>query len=224
MAARYDAYAGHLAEHVSRTLAPVSGTYEDAEPGALRIDLLRVDPTPARRLITLITCGLGLHEPPADETGARPPRCELLMTLPADWRLDAAALHEERWYWPLSWLKALALEGSRPGRWLGTGHTIPSADPPLPIAPHTRQCCMLLAEPHTAPAAFARWRLGASAFVQFLAVVPIDADEMEYKLKHGAMALLALFEQRGISDIVNPSRPSAVGDGETGWPRGELSA
>lgn len=213
MPVRFDAYAEHLAEHISKTLAPVSGFYADAEPGPLRIDLLRVDPTPARRLHTLITCGLGLHEPPADEEGVRPPRCELMMTLPPEWRLDEAALQDERWYWPLSWLKALALEGSRPGRWLGVGHTIPSAEPPLPIAPETRQCCMLLVEPRTAPADFARWRLGESAFVQLLAVVPIDAEEMQYKLRHGAAALLALFEQQGISDIVNPVRRGAIGGG-----------
>lgn len=211
MSVPFDAYAEHLAEHVSRTLAPISGSYEDAEPGLLRIDLLRVDPSPARRLVTLITCGLGLHEPPPDEEGARPPRCELVMTLPGEWRLDEPALQDERWYWPLSWLKALALEGSRPGRWLGVGHTIPAGDPPIPVAPGTRQCCMWLIEPRSAPAAFGRWWLGTRAFVQFLAVVPIDVREMEYKLQHGAAALAGLFERRGISDIVNLTRPGALG-------------
>lgn len=41
-------------------------------------------------------------------------------------------------------------------------------------------------------------------------VVPVHAAEMDYKLRHGADALITCFNDRGVSEVTDPDRPSAV--------------
>ena len=61
-------------------------------------------------------------------------RAELMIALPAEWKLADSQLEDERWYWPIRNLKALARLPHEYETWLGFGHTVPNGDPPEPYA------------------------------------------------------------------------------------------
>lgn len=46
--------------------------------------------------------------------------------------------------------------------------------------------------------------------VRFWSLLPLHADEMDYKLRYGVDALAERLEAAGVSDVVDLARPSAV--------------
>jgi hypothetical protein len=46
--------------------------------------------------------------------------------------------------------------------------------------------------------------------IHFFGIVPLHADEMELKLREGAEALFDGFDEHGISELLDPARPSTV--------------
>ena len=74
--------------------------------------------------------------------------------------------------------------------------TIPNGDPATPYAHDTSLCGALLGPVLVMPDGFDRFRVGD--------------DEMQYKLDHGALALWDLFDEHGISEALDPSRPSVA--------------
>ena len=51
-------------------------------------------------------------------------RAELVIALPADWKLNQESMQDERWYWPIRLLKALARLPIYNDTWLAWGHTM----------------------------------------------------------------------------------------------------
>ena len=46
--------------------------------------------------------------------------------------------------------------------------------------------------------------------VDLLTLIPIYPEEVDYKLEHGAEALLDALDRAGIGDLIDPARPSAI--------------
>ena len=55
-------------------------------------------------------------------------------------------------------------------------------------------------------AGFAELALSDDRVVQFYAVVPLYAEEMEFKLKNGTDALLERFATAGVDELIDPRR------------------
>ena len=70
-------------------------------------------------------------------------RAELAIALPADWKLNQESIQDERWYWPIRLLKALARLPIVNDTWLAWGHTM---DNTRPFAENTELCAFILAE------------------------------------------------------------------------------
>lgn len=51
-----------------------------------------------------------------------------------------------------------------------------------------------------------------TAQIELLTLLPLYAEELDYKVQHGLDALLDAFTAAGISEVVDPERPSAIGD------------
>jgi len=172
----------------------------------IHLDVAIIDPTPERDHYTLVTMGAGAHIMnlpkgfPKDTLG----RSELMIRLPPDWNIES---DEERWYWPIRWLKIVARVPIDQDTWIGWGHTIPTGEP---VAENTEFECMLLANPENYDESAVRCQLPNGDFVNFYQILPIYEDEMEFKINVDATPLVDLLYEKDIHGVVDIRRKSVV--------------
>lgn len=202
------AQAAALQKHIRAWLGPVSRVL----PGADGVEVLVIDPQPGREYYTLLTWGMGARpmELPPDLEGQQLERAELMMLLPAGWKLGD---EREIWRWPVRWLRLLARMPAEQGTWLGWGHTIPNG---RPFASNTLLCGVMLVDPLDAPEPAAICPLPGGEAVNFYQLLPLYAPEMDLKLVQDADGLLDAMEDKGLLEEpwVRVDRPSAVGEVE----------
>lgn len=155
----------------------------------------------------MVTMGMGAHRMNVPEELAeyRLERAELAIALPPDWKLDEESMKEEKWYWPIGLLKVLARLPAASDTWLGFGHTM---DKQSPFAKDTKLCASLLTGPQGVEDGCEVCILPNGETVNFYQVIPLYRDAMEYKLEHGADALIEKMAE--VSFVVQPERPNCL--------------
>lgn len=200
------AQAAALQKHIFTWFGPVSR----ALPGADGITVLVIDPEPGREYYTLLTWGMGARpmELPPDLQGQKLERAELMMLLPADWKVED---EREVWRWPVRWLRLLARMPAEQGTWLGWGHTVPNG---RPFAYNTLLCGSMLVDPLDAPEPAAICPLPGGETMNFYQLLPLYAPEMDLKLGEDADGLLDAMEDKGLLNEpwVRVDRPCTVGE------------
>lgn len=197
-----------IARHVERHLGPVEAVFHELLSDAVHLDIHWLKPTPARPYHLLVTSGMSdrpMNVPPGVDA---PRHVELVASLPERWAIGGEAFESENWYWPVRQLKTLARFPHKYDTWIGEGHTVTNDDPPQALAPNTRLCGAILLAPQHVPEAFRELRFGDGRTVRFLAVVPVYDDEMTLKTRSGTAALLERFRKAGITEVIEPARPS----------------
>lgn len=195
-----------ISAHIETHLGPVETVFQEILSDAVHVDVHVVRETrdcPHQRLITSGMSDLPMAVPRDCDA---PRHLELMVTLPASWRLGPDAFEDEAWYWPLRLLKTLARLPHRHDTWLGHGHAVPHGDPPLPYADNTRLCGAMLLPALSTPPGFRRLRIDAMKEIHFLSVVPLYEEEMNLKLRAGSDALLERFDRAGIEHVIDPAR------------------
>jgi hypothetical protein len=190
----------HVAEH----LGEVELVWHEIVSLHVHVDVLVVGPTPERPWKTLVT--VGMSAAPMLGSGGDPLHAELVMALPPDWPLERP---EGGATWPLPTLMFLARLPHAYDTVLWVGHTVPNDDPPRPYAPSTELCGALLAVPVLTPDAFDELEHDDHT-ISFLAVIPLHAQEMDFKLQHGADALYDRLDAAELSELLDERRPSVV--------------
>lgn len=203
-----------ISQHIQDTVGPIAHVLHELVSDLVHVDLHVVEPTDERPTRVIVTSGMSevpMRVPPAvDPSGLG--YAELALELPADWPMDQAAWKDEAHFWPLRWLKLLARLPHAYDTWLGVGHTIPNGDPPQPFAQGTGLCGVILVQAGLIGDGFETLELEPGKTIEFLQVVPLHADEMTYKLDHGADALFTRFAERELSLVIDPARPSVLAD------------
>lgn len=141
-------------------------------------------------------------------------RAEVMIFLPADWNIrgigGVAADTAQRDYWPVGLLKSLARFPHEYDTWLGHGHSMPNGEDYTPYDESTALCGVVLTG--------LRDDIGLMSArdgtpVNFYMAVPVYREEMEYKLEHGADALLdKIVELPGNPFVVDIDRLNTCGD------------
>lgn len=108
-------------------------------------------------------------------------------------------------------LRTVAKMPHEAGHWLGAGHTLPNGDPPAALFPGSALDTILLLESVVAP----ERDLKAHAQVEgapllILWPVPITSAESRLKVEAGTLALLDAFNEKELSFVLDPGRPSTV--------------
>lgn len=80
-------------------------------------------------------------------------------------------------------------------------------DPPEPLAPNTKLCCMALRMPFNLPEKFQTLTHGERE-VHVFSLIPLYEEEMNHKLKYGFESLIPRFAKHGIDDIIRVDRPN----------------
>ena len=133
-----------------------------------------------------------------------PARAELFMLIPGRWEVS-----EEEADWHVMALKMCGRIPSLFDSFLAMGHTIPNEDPPEPYTPDCPFVGALVLSGDILKEGFAELNTGDGT-VAFYALVPLYAEEMDYKLEHGIMALIDKFEEHEIdpAHLADPQRPN----------------
>jgi hypothetical protein len=201
-----DAVSAHLERHV-----PGEQTvWHELVSDLVHVDVHSVPPGPGRDWTTLVTSGMAERPMDAPEPMLEYRFAELTMALPPDWPLTQEALEDEASSWPVELIKFLARMPRLYETFLYHGHTVPNGNPPEPLGPSTELCCAFLAPPRLGPDGFDRIELPDGRTVHVHAIVPIYRDEMDLKLKKGADTLQALFDERGVTELIDPARPTVA--------------
>lgn len=213
--ARHSSHEAAIVEHVSRHLARPAFVIHEIESELVHLDVHVVPPAPDRNFWFLFTTGMSARpmRKPHDAQGSR--LAELSILLPQYWRLDRESWRDTRWCWPIRELKEAALMPHRHDTWLGYGHTIMPTDVSRAgevtrsLDTSTRLSSLLVVASDLVPEETELIKNGA-ARIDLLTLFPIYPEELDYKVEHGLDALMAAFSAAGVSDVIDPARPSAV--------------
>jgi len=187
----------HIAEYFGEYRIVFSETYS----GGLHVDFAVIDPTPGRDFYTMFTIGLGAHKMNSDKPKNKDfERMEIMVCLPPDWDMDST---EERWYWPIRWLKNVAESSAGTDAWFGLGQSMLTAEasedspfdgivmiPPIMFGVDAVLC-----------------KLPSRNTVSICQILPIYEEEVDLLLEDSAGTLYEFFDKKrfGILDIYRES-------------------
>jgi hypothetical protein len=199
-----------VVEHITRYLGYPGTVYHELISTTVHIDVHIVEASPERPWVSLVTSGMSDVPMNTPESSSEFRFAELMIRLPADWKLDNESLKQEENYWPIRTLKFLARFAHEYETWLSFGHTIPNGNPPAPLSPGHPFVGVVLSPPWIGGEEFATLRLASGTPVHFWSLIPLYPYEMDFKLTNGAIPLFEKFEASGFSDLFNPNRPPVV--------------
>ena len=193
--------------HIQQYFGKFENVFHELSSPDIHVDICVVPPSGDRDYYTLVTMGMGAHRMNVPEELAeyKLERAELAIALPRNWKLKREDLKNERWYWPIRLLKALARLPIASDTWLGFGHTMDNEED---FAKDTKLCAAILTGPQDTEDGSEVCILPSGEEVNFYQVIPLYRDELEYKLAHDADALLD--KMNGISFVVEPDRQDAI--------------
>ena len=171
----------------------------------IHVDICLINPTPERDHRVLVTMGMGAHRMNVPKTlrKSQLDRAEILIALPSEWDIEN---EDEKWYWPIGWLKTLARLPGVSKTWLGYGHTATNGEP---FAENTKLCGSLITMPYHFGNEASTCQMPDGSKVNFYQVVPLYEDEMNYKIENSAEDLENLFPE-DFDMVVDIKRKSAL--------------
>lgn len=135
-------------------------------------------------------------------------RAELLILLPPEWPLQQKDFKKEENYWPVRCLQTIGRFPHECHTWISWFHTIGEPNgPPIANTPFTS---FILVPPSCFSPNFAKLHCPNADTVTFCLMFPLYPQELRYKLRHGADALMKRLEKHNVSWVVDPSRPPVV--------------
>jgi hypothetical protein len=143
----------------------------------------------------IFTEGLSKYLQPVDEKNKQFERIELYFLLPDYWDISQKK-------WPVYWLNRIAQVPQKNKTWFGAGDTLPVGNPPAPIDEHLKCSYFILSQPLFLSPYFAA-DLWKDTSVSMLAVIPIFEKEFDYKNQNSAKALLQIFEDKGVTEMID---------------------
>jgi hypothetical protein len=167
----------------------------------LPIELRVTKPTADRPFYTLMTWGMSgrpMSVPAGMEDLAFAEVCLCL-------RADGPAPDDD--YWPVRLLKAVARYPHLTKTWVAWGSTVEN---PQPYDPAKRFVGALLTAPALLPMGAEEVTREDGRIVRYLAVVPLTGTELRFAREHDPEELDERLTRAGVTELVNPDRPSVV--------------
>ncbi len=171
----------------------------------IHLDILMIPPTEENHFYKLITMGMGAYKMnvPHELAKYELEYAELVLYLPADWKLDSA---DEKDYWPIRLMKVLGRLPINSDTWLGFGHTVHGNEEGTPFAENTEFNTMLLLNACNLKYEKLDFRLSSGKKINFYQMFPLYEEELEIKLATSLDNLLNLFDKKDVFPLVNINR------------------
>ena len=199
-----DGLIAHISRHLGQPQRDVIQEIIPCTP-SVAIHVIRNE---AEREQILVTVGMSSLPMTVPDGGEAYQYAELVLRLPLNWPLTTESFNRKENFWPIEWLRRVAMYPHQYKTWLGGPHAIIANDePPEPFADNTQLSCLLLL---SSPQDWGRWCRSDGHDVVFYEVFPLYAEERDYELEHDLPALLQLCDEYGIRRIVNPTRANVA--------------
>ena len=195
--------------HIAWNVGIPAGIFREDPPGPVNVEVVYA--TARRPFHLLVTNGMSaLSMRVPSRGGFDLTWAELAICLPPDWRLDEESLDDERWYWPLRLLWQISRYVHENDRFIWFNHGF-GWDDAKPLGPGVPFTSVFIVESSVLPERFASFRSDPVREIHFLSLCPILREEWEWAEANSPAALAARLEERGVTDLVVPERPSVVG-------------
>ena len=207
---------GHVKVHIDQYFGVYAQILTDHSNPEYPIEIAIIPPRLEHDYYTLVTVGLSLHQMHFSEERREEnlERAELLINLPPDWKLTKDALKDETWYWPIRMMLATAYFSIEdPNVCLESRTTLMEGEDGVPFAEGTDLRGEILFWPGPFGQDAFACRLPGGEEVNFYQVIPLYREELQYKLEHGADALLDLCSDESL-EVIDPHRLNVVTDRE----------
>ena len=207
---------GHVKVHIDQYFGVYAQILTDHSNPEYPIEITIIPPRLEHDYYTLVTVGLSLHQMHFSEERREEnlERAELLINLPPDWKLTKDALKDETWYWPIRMMLATAYFSIEdPNVCLESRATLMEGEDGVPFAEGTDLRGEILFWPGPFGQDAFACRLPGGEEVNFYQVIPLYREELQYKLEHGADALLDLCSDESL-EVIDPHRLNVVTDRE----------
>ena len=194
-----------LVEHVTRTIGAVEGVWAQIVPGPVRTDVIVVGAGEGRPYRMLVSMGMSSAAVPGTDGRSR---TELVLALPADWPTEM----DDASHWPFALLQNVAAYPHAMGVTVEPWETLAFAAPPEPLGAGTDLVACLVVPPRLLSAEAVQFDAGDGVAVSLLALVPIHEAELTLARREGPHALAELLDAAGVTELLDPKRPSVVAD------------
>ena len=206
-------YMEEICNHFERYIGEVDSVFHEIISEYAHIDVHWIKPTEKRPYHVLFTTGMSdypMYLPKDIEDPTEYSHAELMVYLPADWKIGNEAFEQDDNYWPVYFLKMIARFPHQYKTWMGEGHTIPNGPNAEPIA-NTNFACILLMPPYLSEKeAFLKLHTEDRTTINFYSLLPLYVEEMDLKLEEGVETLLELFEENQISEVIDVQRKNVA--------------
>ena len=207
---------GHVKVHIDQQFGVYTQLLTDDSDPDHPLEIAVIPPRLEHDYYTLVTVGLSLHQMHFSEERREEnlERAELLINLPPDWKLTKDALKDETWYWPIRMMLATAYFSIEdPNVCLESRTTLMEGEDGVPFAEGTDLRGEILFWPGPFGQDAFACHLPGGEEVNFYQVIPLYREELQYKLEHGADALLDLCSDESL-EVIDPHRLNVVTDRE----------
>lgn len=148
-----------------------------------------------KKYCLLYTDGLSKHLQQVDEKNKKFARIELYFLLPEYWDFSKKN-------WPVFWLNKIAQVPQKNKTWFGLGDTLPAGNPPQEIDEILKCSYFILSEPLFLESEFVKLSK-IDETVSFMAVIPIFTREFDFKMQNSASALLKIFKEKAVYEMID---------------------
>lgn len=132
---------------------------------------------------------------------------ELYFCLPTYWDFEAYSNPNSSWIY--TWIYKLERFVRDRNTWYGPGHTIPTANPEVPISDLMKQEYFIFLDPILLQKELAPVKINGNT-THFLSIVPIFGDELDYKMGKGTQKFVRKFIQRNNDEKLDDYRKSVL--------------
>lgn len=185
----------------------------------IHLDVLAFPPTRTSPCWTFVTSGMSSK--PMQDGGEAAPKAwqyaELVLRLPRNWfsvRSDMLVpdeeLMDESKYWPIGVLKFVARAPHKYGFWVGPDHSFPNGDPADAYHSSVPFTGVVLNDVEGWPRMVTSLTTKDRTKINFLALMFVYPEEMEYKLGAGARSLGILLRRAGVGQVLDTGRRSVI--------------
>lgn len=132
---------------------------------------------------------------------------EIYFCLPTYWDFEDYTNPNSSWIY--SWIHKLERFVRDKNTWYGPGHTIPTGNPEVPISDLMLQEYFIFLDPILLQKELAPVSIQDKT-IQFLSIVPIFGDELDFKMGKGTQKFVRRFIQRNYDEKLDDYRKSVL--------------
>lgn len=169
--------------------------------------LLALDLESRSPVTVILTNGLSDYKMPVPDKLKGREHNELCFCLPSYWEWEDLENPNMNWIFP--WLQKLSKHVVEKQTWFGHGHTIPNGKDLAPLSPTMRQNHLILSAPVLLENELKPVSIGEKE-VNFLTIIPIFPDEMDFKLAKGTFKFFVRMSNKGVNELLDDYRTTVM--------------